>query len=359
MQGSPFHTYDQEWARVHALPDGLTPVVNEAGAPTPPRPAPTALTLADLRQLVRQPVEVFFRARLQVQLDAVAELEQIEEPFSLKGLQNYQAGQTLLEASDPQAALTDLGLSGQLPMAAFGTHALRQLQTQAQVVLERKAAWTLRYPHALPAQSIELNVDGMALTGTLEGLWHNESAGSESAWLQINQRVGAVLEGEKDAPTARGHVVVGLWVHHLVACASGFCLTSVQLGLDGQVVFLPLAPADALASLQLLVKAYRAAWERPLPVACKTAWVFLQTQAQAEKALADPSDKAPPDPHEAAQTAFDGGHYPGERSESAYLARAFESYEDLEDELSEWAALLYGDMATRAQTGAKAVAVPT
>ena len=359
LHGSPFHTYDQEWARVHAPQSSPAPAAREAGVPTAPRPAPTTLTLADLRQLVRQPVEVFFRARLQVQLDAVAELEQIEEPFSLNGLQNYHVGQTLLEASDPQAALTGLGLSGQLPMAAFGTHTLMQLQTKAEVVLERKAAWTLRYPHALPAQSIELNVDGIALTGTLEGLWRNESAGSESARLQINQRVGAVLEGEKDAPTARGHVVVGLWVHHLVACASGFCMTSVQLGLDGQVVFLPLAPADALASLQRLVKAYRAAWERPLPVACKTAWIFLQTQAQAERLIADPSDKAPPDPHEAAQAAFDGGHYPGERSESAYLARAFESYEDMEGELPEWATLLYGDMAAQAQTGANASAVPS
>ena len=327
------------------------------GAPTAPQPAPIALTLGDLRQLVRQPVEVFFRARLQVQLDAVAELEQIEEPFSLNGLQNYQAGQTLLEASDPQAALTGLGLSGQLPMASFGTHTLMQLQAGAQVVLERKAAWTQRYPHALPAQSIELNLDGMALTGTLDGLWRSDAEGSAAPWLQINQRLGAVLEGEKDAPTARGHVVVGLWVHHLVACASGFCLTSVQLGLDGQVVFLPLPPADALASLQRLVKAYRAAWERPLPVACKTAWVFLQTQAQAERLAADSSDKALPDPHEAAQVAFDGGHYPGERDESAYLARAFESYEDMAGELPGWAALLYGDMVAQAQTGANAGAI--
>jgi exodeoxyribonuclease V gamma subunit len=357
LEGSPFHTYDQEWARVHAPLSSPTPA-DGLGAPPPPPAAPTALTLADLRQLLRQPVEVFFRARLQVQLDALDEQEQTEEPFSLNGLQSYHAGQTLIDADDPQAALTRLTLSGQLPMAAFGTRTATQLLTQAEVVLDRKAAWVQRYPHTLPAQSIELTVDGITLTGTLEGLLREDEAATDTdtgtapatAWLQLKQRVGAVQEGDKESPAARVHVVVGLWVQHLTACAMGWRVTSVQLGLDGQVVFKPLPPADALASLQRLVQAYRAAWEQPLPVACKTAWAYLQTQAQASKLAVSQPDKAPPDPHEAAQAAFDGGHYPGERSESAYLARAFESYEDLEPALPHWAVLLYGDMAEHTQT---------
>jgi exodeoxyribonuclease V gamma subunit len=158
-----------------------------------------------------------------------------------------------------------------------------------------------------------------------------------------------VLEGQKEAQTARCHVVTALWVHHLVACASGMPLTSVQLGLDGLVVFQPLTPATALPLLQRLVQVYRAAWERPLPVGCKTAWAFLQAQAQADRLAISQPDKEPKDPHEAAQAAFDGGHRAGERSESAYLARAFDRYEDIEDELPSWAAELYGDMARHVQ----------
>ena len=349
LQGSPFNTYDQEWARVHEPQGSPSPATGEPGATTPARPAPTALTLADLKQLVRQPVEVFFKTRLQVRLDALDELEQIEEPFSLNGLENYHAGQALIEADDLQAALTRLALSGQLPMAAFGTRTAAELQTKAQVVLERKAAWTLRYPLPLPAQSIELNVGGITLTGTLEGLRSSDRAAPGADWLQLSQRVGAVLEGQKEAQTARCHVVTALWVHHLAACASGMPLTSVQLGLDGQVVFQPLTPATALPLLQRLVQVYRAAWERPLPVGCKTAWAYLQAQAQADRLAISQPDKEPKDPHEAAQTAFDGGHHAGERSESAYLARAFDRYEDIEDELPGWAAELYGDMARHVQ----------
>jgi exodeoxyribonuclease V gamma subunit len=274
----------------------------------------------------------------------VDELEQLEEPFSLNGLEQYQAGQDLLNAGEMPQAIEKLTLSGKLPMAAFGTRLAQELQAKTQVVLDRQAEWKPHYLNSLPAQSISLNVGGIAITGTLEGLWSGDAG-----WLQLNQRVGAVLEGEKDAQTARGHVVASLWVNHVVACANGMPVTSVQLGLDGQVVFNPLTQENASEILGRLVNAYLAAWTRPLPVACKTAWAFLQAQAQADRLAIEKPDKEPRDPHEAAQAAFDGGHYAGERTESAYLARAFESYDDIELELPGWADLLYGDMAQQAQ----------
>jgi exodeoxyribonuclease V gamma subunit len=219
-----------------------------------------------------------------------------------------------------------------------------ELQVKAQTVLQRQTPWKAHYPNSLPAQSIALNVDSIAITGTLEGL-----RSGTSGWLQRQQRVGAVLEGGNGAQTARGHIVCGLWVQHLAACASGMPLTCVQLGLDGEVVFNPLAQDNAMAILQRLVTVYLAAWQRPLPVACKTAWAYLQTQAKAEYLAQTQPDKYPPDPHEVARATFEGGRWTGERNESAYLARAFVSYDDIESELPEWAQALYGDMARHVQ----------
>jgi len=339
LQDSPFESYANDWARVHEQPAPEAPDTCHAALT-----APSALTLADLRQLLRQPVEVFFKSRLRVRLDSLDELEQTEEPFALDGLAQYQAGQKLLDADELPQALEQLRLSGQLPMAAFGQRLATELQAKAQVVLDRQGEWTLRYPDPLPAQSIDLQVGDVTLSGTLEGL-----CSGGAGWLQLNQRVGAVLEGDKEARTARVHVVVGLWVQHLAACASAMPLTSVQLGLDGQVVFAPLPRAQALRLLQGLVTAYLAAWERPLPVACKSAWAYLQARAQAARlALSDP-DKEPKDPHEAAQAVFEGTRRAGERDESAYLARAFENYDEIEAELPGWAERLYGDLARHLQ----------
>jgi exodeoxyribonuclease V gamma subunit len=313
------------------------------------------LTLADLHQLVRQPVEVFFKSRLRVRLDSVDEMDPLEEPFALNGLEQYQAGQQLLAANATPQAMERLTLSGQLPMAAFGARMASELHTKAQAVLERQAPWAQRYPHTLPAQSIALTVDGVAITGTLEGLrsGHDGRGGEErpppdnegASWLQLNQRTGAVLEGDADAPAARGHIICRLWVNHVLGCASGMPLTSVQLGLDGEVALRPLPQPEALAIVRRLLAVYRAAWERPLPVACKTGWAYVRAQLSQQHAATHHAGKEPKDPHEAAQAIFDGGHHrPGEHAESAYLARAFETYEDIESELPQWAELLYGEL---------------
>jgi len=338
LQDSPFQTYAADWARVH-----------ETNAPDEPKPDKPQLTdsvlpLAELRRLLRQPVEVFFRSRLQVRLDTVDELEQTEEPFALNGLAQYHAGQALLDTAELPRALERLTLSGQLPMAAFGQRLASELQAKTQVVLDRRADWLQRHPNQLPAQSIKLQLGDISLTGTLAGLY-----GGQAGWLQIGQRVGAVLEGKKGEQTARCHIVVGLWLQHLAACASALPLTSVQLGLDGQVIFKPLPAPDALAILEKLVLAYQAAWQRPLPIACKTGCAYLQTELHNDRMALTQPDKQTKDPHDTAQAVFEGGHRLGERAQSAYLARAFETYDELESELPDWAEHLYGDMARHVQ----------
>jgi exodeoxyribonuclease V gamma subunit len=142
--------------------------------------------------------------------------------------------------------------------------------------------------------------------------------------------------------SARLHVLVGLWVRHLAACASGLNMTSVQLGVDGQAVFRPLPPDVAREILQKLAQAYACAWAQPLPLACKSAWAYLLAERQ-NQALAD-AGKPTKDPHEAASDAFEGGQRGGELAESAYLQRAFASYDALADALPSWAQELYGDL---------------
>ncbi len=381
LQGSAFETFDDEWARLHGAGGsaqlkgslaGSTSGTSEtygaataaASAPATAAP-PTALTVDDLRQLLRQPVEVFFRARLRIRFEEVEEAQQELEPFSLNGLEKYQVGQTLLNAPDSAVALTQLKLSGQLPLAAFGERQTATLARELDVVLERRTAWRDTFPFESPALSIDLQLGGMPITGTLNGLWSAvdpasiQSTAPPVPLLQIDQRLGAVLEGGKSDRCARGHIVARLWANHVVACASGLSLTSVQLGLDGQVVLEPLTQDAAMAILQTLVESYQQAWLRPLPVACKTAWAWLQAEARNQRLAQEQADKPEKqkDPHEVAEAAFEDGFLgEGERASSPYLARAFEGYEDLEDALPHWAQAIYGALFEHAQVTADAAA---
>jgi exodeoxyribonuclease V gamma subunit len=289
---------------------------------------------------------------LRVRFDGVEEAQRELEPFSLNGLEKYQVGQLLLSAKDSTAALSELKLSGSLPIAAFGEREAVKFQNDLDVVVERQVAWRQRFTSEAPALSIALNVNGISLTGTLNGLWsaHDSTSSTQSPaavspCLQISQRLGAVLEGSDEDQTARGHIVAGMWVNHLAACASGIPMSTVQLGLDGQAVFAPMGPEEAMVILQRLTNAYMQAWKRPLPAACKTAWAYLQAKTKAERIEAEQPEKVK-DPHEVAQGVFEGGFMrDSELTASAYLARAFESYQDIESELPHWAQELYGDMA--------------
>ncbi|RFO95127.1 exodeoxyribonuclease V subunit gamma [Rhodoferax lacus] len=391
LEKSKFQTFDNEWARLHG--GALAAPLQEgakggmAGVVEPPQ----ALTVDDLRQLLRQPVEVFLRARLRIRFDEVEEAQQELEPFSLHGLEKYQVGQSLLNAPDSTRALSALKLSGQLPLAAFGERQSAALARELEVVLERRTPWRETFAFESPAVSIDLNINGMPITGTLNGLWsaqdpaalQAQGAGFDAAaspsplrpvpnadvvkrspieaspLLQISQRLGAVLEGGSKDPSARGHIIASLWANHLVACASGIRLTSVQMGLDGQVVLEPLAPPEAIGILATLVDAYQQAWLRPLPVACKTAWAYLQAEAKNARLAREQPEKPEKqkDPHEAAQGVFDDVIKGAcERSKSPYLSRAFESYQDLEDELPHWAQALYGALFAQARVTADAAA---
>nr|WP_319566395.1 exodeoxyribonuclease V subunit gamma [uncultured Rhodoferax sp.] len=383
--GSGFETYDADWERIQPVAKvepaqaAIEGIADEASFPLPrgegqgegefqvvrvvgasdkggPHPSPlpegegaipnTHLTLADLQRLLRQPVEVFFRNRLQLEFDSLDELDQTDEPFALNALQQHNAGVALLQSASGAQALQQLHGAGQLPLAGFGQQLAQQLLTKAEHVRSAQALWLQRYSQPLAAQPVDLTLaGGINLSGTLANLWSQPEAadGQPGPCLQLAARTGAVLQGSKNATAARGHVLVNLWVNHLGACASGLALTSVQLGVDGQVVIRPIAQDEALATLNRLAQAYASAWANPLPVACQTAWAYLQAEKQ--NLLRAQAGKPTKDPHEAAEDTFEGGQYGGELAQSAYLQRAFEGYADLAAELPHWAKVIYGDLA--------------
>jgi exodeoxyribonuclease V gamma subunit len=347
--GSGFETYDTDWERIGLLAQVDTALADTNSesigqSETASNDAPKNLTLADLQRLLRQPVEVFLRNRLQVEFDSLDELEQTDEPFTLNALQAHQAGAEMLQASDTAQAAIKLRASGQFPLAGFGELTANALVEKVQQVRAKQEVWWQAHPDTLPAQAIDLQLDNaMTLTGTLSGLrtMSNDTHLPGAPCLQLEARPGAVLEGGKTA-MPRGHVLMRLWVNHLAACASGLNMTSVLLGVDGEVQIAPIDLCQAQAILNRLLKVYAQAWAQPLPVACKTAWTYLVMQQR--NRLQDAAGKSTKDPDEEAQNTFEGGQFGGERAESSYLQRAFDSYGDLGDNLPHWAEELYGDL---------------
>ena len=340
-QGSSFQTYADDWQRAlphHAVLNHslLNPALH-----TPLRdddaPAPSALTLAHLRRLLKQPVEVFLHDRLRLQLDEPEDAAQEQEPFSLNGLDKYRITQRIVQADDEHRALDHLRLSGQLALAGFGQAQQARLLRDRQTLREPLDAWLQQWPQPLDVQSADWSLG----VTHLHAEWANGSSlwrCNGHAWLQVALRAGAVTAGKKGNLLPRIDTLSHLWLHHLAACASGTPTTSVQLGLDAALQLNPISADAAQAHLQDLCEAYAQAWAQPLPVAAKTACAFvlaapIEGQEEGQDRLAK------------ARAAFESAHQrKGEYAQSTSLQRVFDGFDDIAQGLQTWAERLYAPM---------------
>ena len=345
--GSDLFTYDKNWEQLQVsttLTTASQPYCVISGAQSHRF---EKLSSNDLYRLLRHPVEVFFRSRLNISIEKLEE-EAIEtEPFSLNNLEEYKIADQLLKAKSLKEGISQLRQSGQLPMQGYGVIFTQKIQKKVQEVISQRDQWIDKYPDISPSTHLDIQLGETTLSASLLNLRSRVVPGSSTVeYLQMGQRVGAVSEKINDLPYARADVIAQLWVNHLTACAGGLMLTSVQIGSDTQVVLAPLTPQHAKETLQKIVTIYGQAWLRPLPLACKTGWVWLQSDLFNQKVMSGEIDKELEDPHENAEKIFEPSFSKqGERRESVYLSRAFQGYDDLREELPLLSKELYLDMA--------------
>jgi len=231
---SGFTTYAKDWQS--ALHSGEKTQPNDTTQSIQAADIPHALTLQHLQRLLKQPVDVFIRDRLRLQLDVPDEASAQEEPFALNHLEKYVLTQTITKASDPTQALQRLRLSGELAIAGFGQAQESLLLSQREELLTRFNALVTDWPKTLTVQTQNWVFDAHSLNAEWANgqyIWRTNT--DASAWLQVEMRPGSILEGKEKNKQARVEKLTTLWINHLVACASGTPTTSLQIGLNGVV----------------------------------------------------------------------------------------------------------------------------
>ena len=339
--GSGFSTYAAEWAALRQAP-------NHAVNPNPAHalPPPDSLTEQSLLTLLRQPLEVFFKHHLQVQLDAVQAAEDENEPFSLNGLNGYVLKQQVLYAADAQQQLQQLKLQGQLAMAGGGEAQQSELLELQKQILSRFHPFKQDADTDLPARQFQTQAHGATLTLAWGGdplRWRLHADGTA---LQMDMRSGHV----KQKKNVRLDTLPVLWLGHLCANAAGTSTTSVLSGADGSVCLQPLTQSEALTLLHDLMELYQQAWTTPLPLPFKTACAFVSTSSPSNDEAE--SGKQLASAYAEAKKTFHGNRfYTGECQTSAYVQRVFNRFEDMDLEL--FAALaerVYGPMLRSCQS---------
>lgn len=316
-------TYDRDWqpCRVDQLPDRL------AGIPEQRHDCPLELRLADLQRLLHRPVEVYWRRRLGVRLDAPAEALPEDEPFDYDSLEDHRVTADLLEAlqrhSDDSAALQRLRLAGVLPLGAVGALEERRLHEKARAVLDR--ATPLLQTHSLRAEALPLSLQfgAAVLQDAIPGL----HVGAEGL-LQLVLHAGAVrhLAGGESMP--RHHLLLRPWALQVCLAAAGHASRTVVCGADDQLLLPPVPQATALRILGDWLPAWECAWRAPLPVAARTAFALLQAE--------DIND-------DSVRSAFEGTpRFSGDLARCAYLQRSVTGFDEASEALEQWTRPLYG-----------------
>ena len=317
-------TYSREWRAVHdphvqqPLP-GLLPALQQD----------TPLSLRQLAGFLRDPVAAFFAQRLKVHFDDNALAGCDDEPFALDGLENWQYQDDLSQALkgwveqhyDPQQAaaqlqdnLQRLQREGKLPLAGFGALTASRLGDGLPELLARYHA-SLQEWHLSLGGQVELHCAAATaapgLADWLGGLRRN--ARGELALLQLDSKKLCSDSGY------RWHNLIRPWVRHLALQLGGEPCSTLLVSLSGDVRLRPLPRQAAELLLQDLLEAWAEGMRAPLPLACKSAFAWL------EEAAGDPGKAA-----EAARKAFAGDYSRrGEVEESTALRRAYADFDAL------------------------------
>jgi exodeoxyribonuclease V gamma subunit len=323
-------TFSNQWRAVH----------RELGQRTDGNPQPAtwqpqeSLSLTDLADFLRSPVDTFFSRVLQVRFSEADVADLDHEPFFVAGLERWSLNQEILQPISAQLRedvhvdvedllqrqLQRVRGEGNLPHPPFAQHVQQQLRTaiQRQVALYRDELTTLQ-PLTLPA--IELT--SSALVGEQPLVLHDlvDLVFQVSDQPQQLRRLVCLASDLRDGRKFNFVQAVRQWPQHLALCTfAGEAARTIVIHGGGQRLDWPGMPAAEARELLLdLLQAFDLGMQQPLPVACQTAYV----------GMADPYADLPSQSIKAEFQYNGGDHLIGDATKSPLLARCWPTFAEL------------------------------
>ena len=323
--GSLF-SYAHEW---RAGLEADTPVT--VFGPLEPLEQEGALTLRQLSDFLTDPVRSFFRQRLNIYFEMEDPGSEDQEPFDVNALENWRLQDELIRA---QKWALEAGVSrqdvlrqqlerierrGELAPGEFAAVLSEDLAEPMDTLFASYQQVLEAWPQALGNEALSADIGGVNVSDWLSDLRANQNG--ERARVVLES--GGLMTKER---SYRFDKLLPYWVAHLAGHLSGQPMHSIIVSKNGTAELPPLEVAQAQALWQTLVETWQQGQLRPLPLAVKTAFVWLKK---------DGSEQSAPDSDAcfAARDAYEN-HDPanmkfGERDSNRYLARAWPDFATL------------------------------
>ena len=302
-----------------------------------------SLSLEALARFLKAPVKSFCNHTLRYGVDDDTVTSEDSEPFSFNNLQSYVFSETLLQSlknENPNEAelffsrqQQAMAQKGQLPLGGFAQASFDAIADPVKSTWEQYQIFLQVWPNELDAHVIQLPPfelsDGVSvqLTSDLSNLRRgNDQQGDGLIYLTAQSLIN------KDKTIKYRNLLLH-WVQHLTACADNLPVQTVVIASDSVIEIPPIKQPVAYKQLKSLVEAYYQGMCAPLPVACNTAFAWLN--AAPGKAL----DKA--------QSKYEGDNWNGgEVDYDAYLTRFYPTFASIDQtddgkDFKYWADKLY------------------
>jgi exodeoxyribonuclease V gamma subunit len=246
-----------------------------SGEAMPPEDDASPVPIDALRRFLLAPAEQFLRQRLGLRLDGIEDAGEDIEPLRMpdRGLarSEVQAAvfEALLRGDDEAATHASLRARGLLPSGPLGRRTLAVLHDEVMPYARAFADW--RGDSVPERLRVEIVLDGLALHGTLDGLYPHGIA---------RVRLGA--------PGGNAAIRDGLdW---LLASAAGVGMPLVQFHDAGDAgvgphARAPLEAGQARQVLRRLLALRRDGLREPLPFAPYSGWELFRAAPDLEKGL--------------------------------------------------------------------------
>lgn len=303
FEGGRLFTHARAWRE--AL-DTEAPAMNQ---PLPVQPPEQALSLATLRHWLRNPVNAFYRERLGVRWRNPAEVVPGHEPFSVDGLDRYEAGRELLDAlqrPDGEQALAQVASQrqgrGQWPLAGFADIERERLASEAGRLWQQAGAWRASQPLDIPLPGWSGAIAGvpLAVSDAVPGL-RLAADGSHQLWLMTPSRLL-----DKEGGVRSWHTLLELWLAQAFLAVQGISASAHALSAAGLVSWPALPRAQAEAWWQMLLAHWLEGLTRALPCEAKAALAWAEALESPPGRQEDTPENRLARAQEAAAKTYDG-----------------------------------------------------
>lgn len=363
-------TYAAEWRQAHDPAETASP---DLGLDRLPPARDLALSVGELAGFLTNPVQAFTQRRLGARLKQEEQALPEDEPLTLRGLERWQLEDAWIaqlgKIDDAQRWPAELERlqhaarsAGHLPLDPTTQAELEQTGQQMlalrQELAELQALWPKQADPYRATFACTLNEGQEAvpqeavLQEWLPSRQRNE-VGQQAFFETSVSDLRVDKKGDQGKFHPRWDKLARWWPRHLLAAASGLEVRTIVLFPEGQIDWPALDAERASQWLGELIVHWQEGLRRPLPLAPKTATLYLSRQTTwAVEGGAGLSQAG----INQLRSSYEGGwRGAGELGYTPALARFYPNLEALlahpGDDLIHWAQLLYGPMLQLWQEG--------